>query len=181
MPETTDQLVRLRAAEHGTKPMVIDPAGRLSYRELEATTRDLAAACIEAGIAKGTRVGLIMPNGVRWVQVARAVMVVTEFALALVLLVAAALLVQSFWRLQRANLGFRPESVLTVHLWLSQPNDPSSGPYFTHQARVNFYKRVLDRVTMLPGVQAVGGVSALPLTGSRPHNSFVIEGRSLKR
>jgi predicted permease len=110
----------------------------------------------------------------------RAVMVVTEFALALVLLVAAALLVQSFWQLQRANLGFRPESVLTVHLWLSQPNDPSSGPYFTHQARVNFYKRVLDRVTTLPGVQAVGGVSALPLTGSRPRNSFVIEGRSLE-
>jgi acyl-CoA synthetase (AMP-forming)/AMP-acid ligase II len=71
--DTVDQVVRLRAAEHGTKPMVIDPAGRLSYHELEATTRDLAAAFIEAGIGKGTRVGLIMPNSVRWVQVAIAV------------------------------------------------------------------------------------------------------------
>lgn len=67
---TIDRIVRLRAAEHGTKPMVIDPDSRLSYDELDATTRDLAAAFIEAGIGKGTRVGLIMPNGVRWVQVA---------------------------------------------------------------------------------------------------------------
>src|SRR5277367_1249208 len=74
MADTTiDQLVRLRAAEHGTKPMVIDPAGRLSYHELDVNTRDLAAVLIEAGIVKGTRVGLIMPNGVRWVQIAIAV------------------------------------------------------------------------------------------------------------
>jgi acyl-CoA synthetase (AMP-forming)/AMP-acid ligase II len=70
MAETIDQLVRLRAAQHGAKPMVIDPAGRLSYHELDATTRDLAAGFIEAGIGKGTRVGLIMPNGVGWVQIA---------------------------------------------------------------------------------------------------------------
>src|SRR6202011_553496 len=43
---------------------------RISYRELDATTRHIAAAFVEAGVAKGTRVGLIMPNGVRWVQVA---------------------------------------------------------------------------------------------------------------
>ena len=67
---TIDQLVRLRAAEHGDKPMVIDPAARLTYRELDMTTRDLAANFIEAGVGKGTRVGLIMPNNTRWVQVA---------------------------------------------------------------------------------------------------------------
>src|ERR1700761_2921928 len=70
MPETIDRLARLRAAEHGAKAMVIDPAGRLSYRELDTTTQDLAAGFIQAGIGKGTRVGLIMPNGVRWVQIA---------------------------------------------------------------------------------------------------------------
>jgi acyl-CoA synthetase (AMP-forming)/AMP-acid ligase II len=67
---TIDQLVRLRAAEHGGKPMVIDPAARITYRELDMTTRDLAANFIEAGVGKGTRVGLIMPNNTRWVQVA---------------------------------------------------------------------------------------------------------------
>jgi acyl-CoA synthetase (AMP-forming)/AMP-acid ligase II len=67
---TIDQLVRLRAADHGDKPMVIDPAARITYRELDMTTRDMAATFIEAGVGKGTRVGLIMPNNTRWVQVA---------------------------------------------------------------------------------------------------------------
>ena len=70
MRDTVDHLVRSRAARHGSKPMVIDPASRISYRELDTTTKDLAAAFIEAGVGKGTRVGLIMPNGARWVQVA---------------------------------------------------------------------------------------------------------------
>ena len=67
---TIDQLVRFRAAHDGAKPMVIDPASRISYRELGTTTSDLAASFIEAGMGKGTRVGLIMPNNARWVQVA---------------------------------------------------------------------------------------------------------------
>lgn len=70
MPDTIDRLVRLRAAQHGAKPMVIDPTTRISYRELDTTTRDLAATFVDVGIGKGTRVGLIMPNSVRWVQVA---------------------------------------------------------------------------------------------------------------
>src|ERR1700757_2211122 len=73
MPETIDRMVRLRAAECGAKSMVIDQMSRLSYHELDTTTKDLAAALIEAGIVKGARVGLIMPNGVRWVQIALAV------------------------------------------------------------------------------------------------------------
>jgi acyl-CoA synthetase (AMP-forming)/AMP-acid ligase II len=67
---TIDRLVRLRAASNGPKPCVIDPATRISYGELDTTTRDMAAAFVEAGVGKGTRVGLIMPNSVRWVQVA---------------------------------------------------------------------------------------------------------------
>jgi predicted permease len=108
----------------------------------------------------------------------RAALVVGEFALALVLLIGAALLVQSFWRLQGVDLGFRPASVLTLGLWLPQPNDPQSGPYFTHDARVAFYRRTLDRLSRLPGVDAVGGVSVLPLTGGRGRISFAIEHRA---
>jgi acyl-CoA synthetase (AMP-forming)/AMP-acid ligase II len=71
MPDRTiDQLVRSRAAQHGPKPAVIDPTARVSYHELDATTRDLAAVFVEAGVGKGTRVGLIMPNSARWVRVA---------------------------------------------------------------------------------------------------------------
>jgi acyl-CoA synthetase (AMP-forming)/AMP-acid ligase II len=67
---TIDQLVRFHAAHDGAKPMVIDPMSQVSYHELATTTRDLAAGFIEAGVGKGTRVGLIMPNSARWVQVA---------------------------------------------------------------------------------------------------------------
>ena len=67
---TIDQLVRLRAAEHATKSMVIDPMTRISYGELDTTTHAMAATFVEAGVSKGTRVGLIMPNGARWVQIA---------------------------------------------------------------------------------------------------------------
>jgi acyl-CoA synthetase (AMP-forming)/AMP-acid ligase II len=70
MRDTIDQLVRRQAAQHGSKPMVIDPSSRISYRELDTTTKDLAATFVDAGVGKGTRVGLIMPNGTRWVQVA---------------------------------------------------------------------------------------------------------------
>ncbi|CQD18787.1 AMP-binding enzyme [Mycobacterium lentiflavum] len=69
MPSTIDRLVRLRADHDGDTPMVIDPTSRIGYRELESTTRDLAAAFVEAGVGKGTRVGLIMPNSARWVQI----------------------------------------------------------------------------------------------------------------
>ncbi|WP_063044365.1 class I adenylate-forming enzyme family protein [Nocardia pseudovaccinii] len=67
---TVDTLIRLRADQNGADAAVIDTATRLTYAELDATTRELAAAFVEAGVAKGARVGLIMPNSVRWVQFA---------------------------------------------------------------------------------------------------------------
>ena len=70
MADTVDELVRFHSAHDEAKPMVIDLDRRLSYRELDVTTHDLAVAFIDAGVVKGTRVGLIMPNGVRWVQIA---------------------------------------------------------------------------------------------------------------
>jgi acyl-CoA synthetase (AMP-forming)/AMP-acid ligase II len=70
MPDTIDDLVRLRAAHNANKPMVIDPETRITYTELDTCTRELAAAFVEAGVSKGTRVGLIMPNCVQWVQIA---------------------------------------------------------------------------------------------------------------
>jgi predicted permease len=109
----------------------------------------------------------------------RGALIVAEFALALVLLVGAALLVQTVWRLQGVELGFNPQSVLTARLWLPQPNDPSTGPYFTHRARVQFYRQVLDRIATLPGVESSGGVSNLPLGGARSRLSFTIEGQDV--
>ncbi|MGV0803699.1 AMP-binding protein, partial [Mycolicibacterium elephantis] len=57
MPDTIDALIRLHAADRGSKPMVIDPEQRMSYAELDTGTRQLAAALFAAGVGKGTRVG----------------------------------------------------------------------------------------------------------------------------
>jgi acyl-CoA synthetase (AMP-forming)/AMP-acid ligase II len=69
-PLTMDGLVRTRAAEIPSKTAVIDSKSRITYRELDDTTREMAAAFVDAGVGKGSRIGLIMPNGVRWVQIA---------------------------------------------------------------------------------------------------------------
>ncbi|ALI26041.1 Long-chain-fatty-acid--CoA ligase [Mycolicibacterium fortuitum] len=72
MPDTIDTLVRTHSSS--TKPAVVDPSMRISYSELERSTAELAAGFIAAGVTKGSRVGLIMPNGVQWVQNAIALM-----------------------------------------------------------------------------------------------------------
>ena len=106
----------------------------------------------------------------------RSALVVVEFALALVLLVGAALLVRSFWRLQHVDLGFDPRHVLTARLWLPQPNEPSTGPYFKHPARVAAFEEILRRARTLPGVTAAAAVTVLPFDGARPTRALTIEG-----
>jgi putative ABC transport system permease protein len=107
----------------------------------------------------------------------RSALVVVEFALALVLLVGAALLVRSFWRLQHVDLGFDPRQVLTARLWLPQPNEPSTGPYFAHPARVAAFEEILRRARTLPGVSAAAAVGVLPFDGARGARTVTIEGR----
>jgi predicted permease len=110
----------------------------------------------------------------------RSTLVVVEFALALVLLVGAALLVRSFWRVQRVELGFNPSNVLTARLWLPQPNDPNQGRYSNrttgHDARLTTYEEILRRAETLPGVTAAAAADALPLDGSRSAVVFTAEG-----
>jgi acyl-CoA synthetase (AMP-forming)/AMP-acid ligase II len=71
-PQTMDALIRLRAAREPAKPMVVDSGTHLCYGELDAGTRRVAAGLIQAGLGKGSRVGLIMPNSCEWVRIALA-------------------------------------------------------------------------------------------------------------
>lgn len=100
----------------------------------------------------------------------RQTLVITEVALALVLLVGAGLLLNSFWRLLRVQHGFNPQNVVTFNLFLSNTRYPDGA------RQVNFLQRVLERVTSLPGVQAAGMTTTVPLTGG-PATDFEIEGR----
>ena len=83
----------------------------------------------------------------------RRVLVVTEFALSLVLMVAASLLLRSFWALYKAPLGFNPRHVMSVQLWLPSPNDPKTDLYGTAAEEAVFARELLRRSRLLPGVQ----------------------------
>ena len=101
----------------------------------------------------------------RWL---RHFLVVSEVALALVLLIGAGLLINSFWRLQQVDRGFDARNVVTLNLTLSR--------YSNTQQQVAFLKEVLERVAHVPGVRSVGVTSTLPLRGG-PATTFVIEDR----
>ena len=103
----------------------------------------------------------------------RSSLVVVEIALALAVLVGAGLLVKSFLHVQQVNPGFNPEGMLTMHLSLPMTK------YSEAPQRANFYKQVINDVRALPGVQSVGAVSVLPLSGGGSSGSFRIEGRDV--
>jgi predicted permease len=123
------------------------------------------------GALKGARAASVPAK-----QKVRSALVIAQCALAMVLLVSAALLVRSFWRVMQVDAGIDGTGVLTARLWLPQPNDPSQGRYFRHQARVAFYEEVLRRARELPGVEAAAIASNVPLDGQRGAGPVTIDG-----
>jgi predicted permease len=99
----------------------------------------------------------------------RRMLVVTEFALSLVLTVAAGLLLRSFWDLYKVQLGFNPRHVMAVQTWLPIPNDPKTDIYGTATQEATLLREVLGRARALPGVEeaAVSDLAALPLGHGR--------------
>jgi putative ABC transport system permease protein len=98
---------------------------------------------------------------------------ITQFALALALIVGAGLLVKSLTKLQSVDPGFDPENLLTFHVALPGTKYP------TDTARVQFYDELLAGLAALPGVEAVGATSVLPFSGRWSTASFTIEGYEL--
>ncbi|MGB9029297.1 MAG: ADOP family duplicated permease, partial [Acidobacteriaceae bacterium] len=109
----------------------------------------------------------------------RRVLVVTEFALSLVLMVAAGLLLRSFWDLYQTPLGFNPQHVMAVRLWLPVPNDPKTDIYGTAAQEAVFARELLRRARQLPGVQeaALGRDASIPLSHDRDVAPFIVESR----
>ena len=109
----------------------------------------------------------------------RRVLVVTEFALSLVLMVAAGLLLRSFWDLYKAPLGFNPQHVMSVQLWLPSPNDPKTDIYGTAAQEAVFARELLRRSRLLPGVQeaALGAEPSIPLHHDGNRSALIVEGR----
>jgi len=96
---------------------------------------------------------------------ARQILVISELALSLVLMVAAGLLLRSFWDLFQVQPGFNPDRVMAIQTWLSGPNDPTTDPYQTATQETVLLREILRRSRTLPGVEeaAIGDVAALPL------------------
>jgi putative ABC transport system permease protein len=102
----------------------------------------------------------------RW----RKLLVVSELALAVILVSGAGLLVKSLWRLQQVNLGVNPDRVLTMQVTLR-------GQRYAQEDQVrNFYSRLLDQVRTLPGVRAAAVSNSLPPDNTDFSSGFAIEG-----
>jgi putative ABC transport system permease protein len=103
----------------------------------------------------------------------RSLLVVSEVALSLLLLVGAGLLMKSFLNLQRADIGFNPDHVLTTRIALPDAR-------YTENAQIeNFYRALLQRVEHLPGVQYAGLTRGLPMNGGI-ESGITIEGREVR-
>jgi predicted permease len=104
-------------------------------------------------------------NGSRRRSRLRHVLVIGELALSLVLMVAAGLLLRSFWDLFKVQLGFNPTRVMAIETTLPNPNDPNTDIYHTATQESVFLREALRRIRTLPGVEgtAVSDRAALPL------------------
>ncbi|MDQ3803685.1 MAG: ABC transporter permease [Acidobacteriota bacterium] len=102
----------------------------------------------------------------------RGVLVVSEVALSLLLLIGAGLLVKSFVRLRRVDPGFDPRHVLTMNAFLPGARYPEE---WQHAA---FFEKVLERVRALPGVESASVVSNLPVSGNYDRISLYVEGQT---
>jgi putative ABC transport system permease protein len=100
-------------------------------------------------------------------------LIVTEIAIALVLLAGAGLMINSLLRLQRVELGYETENILTMQLSLPEAKYPNS----QREQAVGFYRRLVERVKALPGVRNAGVTTALPLADGGWGKLFTREDR----
>ncbi len=99
----------------------------------------------------------------------RSVLVVSEIALTLVLLVCAGLLIRTVMRLRNVDTGFNAQNVLTMTLGLPAAKYPKPENY------IAFNKQVTERIAALPGVKAAGTTSVLPLSDNFDGRGLVVE------
>jgi len=101
----------------------------------------------------------------------RNLLVVSEVAMAVMLLVGAGLLINSFMRLQGVDPGINPQQVLTMRLTLR-------GPRYPNGQQVNaFYDQLLERVRSVPGVRAAAVSNSLPPDRTEFSDDFTVEGQ----
>ena len=136
------------------------PALRLSRLDLHQHLKDAGRASAGMGAVWGRGRNL------------RRLLVVSELALCVMLLIGAGLLVRSFVHLQQTPPGFNPSDVLTLELTMS------GRKYTEAPVVIETYRQLWPRLDRLPGVTASGGVSALPLSQMFSWGPITVEGRT---
>jgi len=101
----------------------------------------------------------------------RGLLVVSEVALSLVLLIGAGLMIRSLLQLSSVQPGFDPNNVLTARLTV--PGTKFSSP----AAQISFYDQVLRQVRATPGVESAGLIDSLPIDGDGSHQPVAVEGQ----
>lgn len=101
----------------------------------------------------------------------RSLFVIAEVAICLVLLIGAGLMIKSFAKVINVSPGFNPENVLAMNVALSGPR------YGGSEQVAGFYKRSLERLSSVPGVQSAAATTGLPMAGGFGSRYFRVEGR----
>ena len=170
--------------------LALSPAGTLGLKDVKIDSNTLGFTLL-ISILSGVLFGLApifqivrsnlqpflkeggrgMTSGVRGKQMRR-FFVVSEIALAAVLVIGAALLLKSFFKLQQVSPGFQTENVLLVRFDLPENRYPQ-----TKQAAA-FYRQLLDRISALPAVQSSAQAVFVPLYNSDSNWGFEMEGKT---
>jgi predicted permease len=147
----------------------------LAFTALVAVLAGLLFGVLPALRASSTPVTAVLRDGDRGTTVGRSrhrtrnALVMTQVALAFVLVVASGLMVRSFQALRSVDPGFSADGVLTFEVW------PLPTKYKEAEAGAQFYDRLIERLEAVPGVALVGAIDALPLTGNDDGFAAVIE------
>lgn len=147
----------------------------LALSVLAGIALGLAPAAIgtRIDVARALREGAHNLIGGRRSLRVRNVLLLSETALTLVLLVGAALLLRSFWEVSKVSPGFEPNGVVTMQVALPESR------YGSDEARIRaVFDAMIDRVRAVPGVVDASAVSSAPLGGNNSGNVFAIEGRA---
>jgi putative ABC transport system permease protein len=105
----------------------------------------------------------------------RSLLVVSEFALALMLLIGAGLMIRTFAALEAVDPGFNPHNLISMIVSVAGSREADAG------RRELFYRQLIERARSLPGVQAAGAINHLPLAGDLWGWHFAIQGRPKPR
>jgi len=104
----------------------------------------------------------------------RDVLIVSELAFAVVLMIGAGLLLRTLRHLLRENPGFNPTHVVSANVWLPEPNDPKVDPYLTVSQLTTFNRELLRRMNAIPGVDLAAITSGLPATSHTDVTSLAV-------